>query len=74
MHDMLISSGRDSFLIALPFLAIMLAGLFRVDEAIASPRRNAAKHHRSMCGVDEKGQQILCDPDGQRWYPSRGEK
>jgi len=71
MHQITINSGRDALLIAIPFLILMLLGLFRIDEVIAAPKRKKSERSRlGLCGTDKAGQAILRDPDGKRWYPS----
>jgi hypothetical protein len=68
MQDTILISGRDAFLVAIPFLGMLLASFFHLDEvfiASKSPR----KPRRSVGGVDEDGCQILCDPDGRPWFP-----
>jgi hypothetical protein len=71
MHDdAIIISSRDLLLIAIPFLGLLLMSYFHLDEvfiASKSPR----KPRRPICGVDEDGRQILCDPDGRPWFPPR---
>jgi hypothetical protein len=35
MHETILKSGWDSMLFAVPFVAMLLLGFFRLDEAIA---------------------------------------
>lgn len=70
MHETILNSGRDSLLFAVPFVAMLLLGFFRLDEVVAAPKRTAG-HWRIECGEDEEGQTILTDPDGRRWNESR---
>ena len=72
MHQLTINSGRDAFLIAIPFLFLMLLGLFRIDEVIAAPKRKKSERRTAgLCGTDQSGRAVLRDPDGKRWYPSQ---
>jgi hypothetical protein len=70
MHDAILNSGRDTFLIGIPFLAMLLVGFFRLDELIANPKK-PGKHQRPPCGLDLDGRPILCDPDGRPWGKPR---
>jgi hypothetical protein len=70
MHDTVLPSNLDSFLVAIPFLIILLIGYFRLDEVFAAPKHRV-RARRAPCGIDEDGQPILCDPDGRRWNAAR---
>ena len=70
MHDTILQSGLGNFLVAIPFVGILLVGLFRLDEIIASPQRKRAVK-RPACGCDENGNLLLSDPDGRPWGASR---
>ena len=70
MHRMILSSGRDTLLVAIPFVAILLISIFRLDEAL-STSQGALKRRRSVCGTDEDGEPILRDPDGRVVTPRR---
>jgi hypothetical protein len=70
MHETILNSDWDSLLFAVPFVAILLLGFFRLDEAIAAPKRPAV-HRRTECGQDKDGRTILTDPDGRRWNNAR---
>jgi hypothetical protein len=74
MNDTILSSGRDAFLIAIPFIGVLLACLLRVDELVAAPKPGGVKHRSTICGQDENGQPILCDPDGRPWVETRRRK
>jgi len=50
-------------------VGILLVGLFRLDEIIASPQRKRAVK-RPACGCDEDGHLLLSDPDGRPWSAS----
>jgi hypothetical protein len=63
MHRMILSSGRDTLLVAIPFVVMLLITIFRLDEAL-STSQGAIKRRRSVCGTDEEGEPVLRDPDG----------
>jgi hypothetical protein len=66
MHETILKSGWEALLFAVPFIAMLLIGLFRLDEVVATPKRPAV-HRRPECGHDVDGRAILTDPDGRRW-------
>lgn len=66
MHDQMLGSDRDALLLAIPFIALLFIGLFRLDEVFFKSRR-AGKGKRPLrppSGVDQNGQPIFTDPDG----------
>ena len=70
MHDVILHSNWDSFLVGIPFLIMLLIGFFRLDELFAAPKQRARKARRAS-GMDAEGQIILSDPDGRRWQPRK---
>jgi hypothetical protein len=40
MFDTILNSSRDTLLVAVPCVALMLVGLLRLDERIARPRKS----------------------------------
>jgi len=66
VQDTILQSGWQSFLVAIPFVGVLLMGHFRLDEIIASSKRERAVK-RPACGYDEAGRLILSDPDGRPW-------
>ena len=66
-------SGWDTVLVAVPFIGLLLATLFRVDEIFASSKREM-RRRRAPCGMDEDGEPLLTDPDGRRWSAPRGSR
>jgi len=70
MHDAILGSGRDTFLIAIPFLGILVVCFFRLDGHFTAPKK-AGRQPRPPCGVDLDGRPILCDPDGRPWNNPR---
>jgi hypothetical protein len=67
--DTILQSGWENFVVAVPFVGILLVGLFRLDEIIASPKRDRAVK-RPASGCDEHGHLLLSDPDGHLWGAS----
>jgi len=70
VQDTILQSGWENLLVAVPFVGILLVGLFRLDEIIASPKRVRAVK-RPASGCDENGHLLLSDPDGRPWGASR---
>lgn len=66
MRELALKSGWETFLFAVPFLGILLVGLFRLDELISSPKRRLKKRTRPG-GVDHNGEPLMSDPDGRPW-------
>ena len=66
MHDLVLKSGWDTIVFGVPFIGLLLVGLFRLDELIVAPKHKT-RAHRPPAGVDTDGMQILCDPDGTPW-------
>lgn len=66
MQDAILQSGWEAVLVAVPFLAILLMGMFRLDELMATPRRRQASRRR-VNGCDQEGNLLYCDPDGRPW-------
>jgi hypothetical protein len=63
MHEPILSSGRDTLLVAIPFVMMLFLSMFRLDEVLATPR-GALNRRRPAPGLDEKGEPVLRDPDG----------
>ncbi len=72
MHDTILISGRDTFLVAIPFVFMLFLSVFRLDEALASPREQSSRN-RPASGMIEAGVPILRDPDGRAVEPRRPE-
>ena len=53
----------DTIVLAIPFLAILAMGMFRLDERYANP---GGARRRSFCEVDGAGR-FMSDPDGRPW-------
>ena len=65
MQEPLLNSGLDALAIAVPFVAILAFGIFRLDQIVAAPRNASRTVHR-FPGNDERGEPLVCDPDGRR--------
>jgi hypothetical protein len=57
-------SSKDAILVAIPFIALLIMGLFRLDGAFVKSRKRSKRPPPS--GVDEKGRPIFSDPDGRQ--------
>ena len=68
MHQEILSSGRDTLLVAVPLLALLIIGFFRLDETIAMPKRSA-RRKPGFCGMGNDGQPVFTDPDGRIRLP-----
>lgn len=69
MHSSILSSDLDVVFIMFPFIALMLVGMFRLDEHFAASG-GTPRHRRAFCGPDADGAVLLSDPDGRPW-PTR---
>jgi hypothetical protein len=70
VHDTILISGRDSVLVAIPFIFMLFLSVFRFDEALARPRAATASS-RQVRGMNEAEVAILRDPDGRLVEPRR---
>jgi hypothetical protein len=67
MHEVYLNSVKDTLLVGVPFIAVLLLGVFRLDTFFFASKP-VPKVGRSGCGMDENGEPLLVDPDGR---PSR---
>lgn len=78
MHNIALQSGWETFLLAAPFVGMVLVGIFRLDK-IAT---NSGLGQRSQFngpgfdgpgfdGNDENGRMLLTEPDGRSWTESQ---
>jgi hypothetical protein len=67
MHEVYLNSVSDTLLVAIPFIAIVAFAVFRLDALFVTSKgaAGAAIRRRAGCGLDENGEPILVDPDGQ---------
>ena len=73
VQETVLKSGWDTILVAAPFIVLLLATLFRVDEIVAAGERGV-RRHRASWGLDEDGEPQLSDPDGRLWRAQRGRR
>ena len=73
MHESVLNSGWETVLYGVPVIFMLVVGVFRLDELIAAPKRDS-RAQRLAIGVDENGEQVLCDPDGRPFGPRRHRK
>lgn len=66
MHETVMHTQWDSLLIGIPFLLMLLIGIFRLDELIVAPKQRS-RRARPVTGMDAEGNIIFSDPDGRRW-------
>jgi hypothetical protein len=64
VQEIVTSSAWDTSLLAIPFLALLFFGFFRLDEVFASRKQDGERPARVLGGMDENGEPIVCDPDG----------
>jgi len=60
------------FLVAVPFLCLLSAGLLRLEGSLARAHRKQPA--APAFGKDENGRLFFTDPDGHPWYPARRTK
>ncbi|HUB00122.1 MAG TPA: hypothetical protein VMA34_17445 [Terracidiphilus sp.] len=70
VQEIVLKSGWDTFLIAAPFIGLLLATVFRLDEVFASNKREV-RRRSALCGTDENGEPLFSDPDGRLWRSPR---
>ncbi len=73
MHESVLNPGWQTALVAVPFLFMLLVGVFRLDELFVN-HKQSSRRQRLAVRIDEDGRQSLCDPDGRPSMPSRGRK
>jgi hypothetical protein len=64
MHETISSSGWDTLLLGVPFIALLFCGFFRLDQIIAAQRHADERPRPVLGGLDENGEPLLRDPDG----------
>jgi hypothetical protein len=63
MHEVYLNSVKDTLLVGIPFIAVLLFGVFRLDTFLFASK-TTPKVGRGGCGMDERGEPLLVDPDG----------
>lgn len=66
MQGIALQSGWETFLLAAPFVVMLLVGVFHLDEIAAASKRDPGSRQRQP-GNDEHGRALLTDPDGRSW-------
>jgi hypothetical protein len=65
MEDQILKSGRDTLLVAVPFVICLIFSIFRLDGLFfKSGKSSNNSFGRPPRGVTPAGQQIFTDPDG----------
>jgi hypothetical protein len=62
-----IQSNTDALLVAIPMVAVMFAGFFRLDEVISRNRKPVKSGH-PLSDWDKDGHPICIEPDGKRHH------
>jgi hypothetical protein len=73
MEYHLLLPGRDTLLMTIPFVVMLMVTIFRLDQIVASPTQVVAGR-RFACSLDMYGKPILRDPDGRLSGPARQKK
>jgi hypothetical protein len=73
VHESVLNPGWQTALVAVPFLFMLLAGVFRLDELFVS-QKQSGRRQRLAVRIDEDGRQTLCDPDGHPSMPVKSRK
>ncbi len=73
MHESVLNSGWQTALVAVPFLFMLLVGVFRLD-AVFVMQRQSVRRQRPGAGIDQDGQPMMCDPDGRPSGPVKRRK
>jgi hypothetical protein len=68
LHDIALQSGWETFLLAAPFVGMVLVGVFRLDEIATNSSRGQRPRFN---GNDENGRMLLTDPNGRPWPDSQ---
>jgi hypothetical protein len=64
MYEEVVKSGWETYLLGIPLIALLLIGVFRLDELILKPKNKPRRQPPPPRGVDKDGREILSDPDG----------
>ena len=71
-HELYLNSVKDTLLVGVPFIAILALGVFRLDTLFFASKPKP-KSGRTGCGLDEHGEPLVVDPDGQ-CHPARAKR
>lgn len=66
MDEPILRSGRDTLLVAIPFVFCLVASVFRLDELFFRSGKGSRKgsSQRPPRGLNPNGEPIFTDPDG----------
>jgi hypothetical protein len=65
MDEPILKSGRDTLLVAIPFVICLVCSVFRLDEWFFRSGKGSTKSsRRPPRGLSPKGEPIFTDPDG----------
>ena len=56
-------STTNALWVAIPMIAVLFAGFFRLDELLVKPKKRRITR-RNVGGSDRSGRQVCIDPDG----------
>jgi hypothetical protein len=66
--ETILQSGLETYLFAIPFALILVAGMFGLDAFFAAPKRKRAVNYhafsRSTCSFDKNERMLLFEPEG----------
>jgi hypothetical protein len=58
MVEDVVKSGLETYLLGIPLIALLLIGVFRLDELILKPKNKPRRQPPPPRGVDEEGREI----------------
>jgi hypothetical protein len=65
MDEPILKSGRDTLLVAIPFVICLVSSVFRLDELFFRSGKGSTKNsRRPPQGLNPDGEPIFTDPDG----------
>jgi hypothetical protein len=67
-----LQSNRDALLVAVPMIALLFAGFFRLDELFGKPKKRR-ENRLQKTGWDKDGRPVFTDPDGRNSSSCRDE-
>jgi hypothetical protein len=71
LQDIALQSGWETFLLAAPFVGMVIVGVFRLDEIAANPKHQRGQRPR-LTGSDDHDRLLVSDPDRRPWSDSSG--
>lgn len=75
MDEPILKSGRDTLLVAIPFVMCLVGSIFRLDGLIFKSGKTSNNNYgRPPRGLTASGEPIFTDPDGRvvEWPDRRG--